>query len=229
MGFCDCNGRRIPTKWKVTISGVTNAGCSDCSGIDGDYYPEQVGTSCTDFSVSVTGGACGLHSVEVDVADANGMMILTVTFKTTNDAMTYIVTEVRDPLAGTIRVPGFAVLKTDCLWPDEITLTAVGPAISELKSATCLAGPFPPVIPPYAGLDAIPGQIPAYQCPAEFRRTRRAESAQRQALRITCRSRGRHLPKETLALVLALPILLLPLALLLIQRLNASPLVGGLI
>ena len=61
--LCDCNGLRIPTKWKVTIAGTTNGvGCSACASLDGDYYPERVGTNCTLYEVSA-GGTCNLTLV----------------------------------------------------------------------------------------------------------------------------------------------------------------------
>ena len=105
MNLCDCNGKRIPVKWKVTASGVTNGTCGSCGSVNGDYYLERVGTSCFGFSVTISSGPCGLSRVDVAIEELpTGLFTVNVYFVFGGDFTHLQVSSVVDLLAGPIHV-----------------------------------------------------------------------------------------------------------------------------
>ena len=134
MALCDCNGRRIPTKWKVSISGISNGICPDCAAVNGDYYPERDGSSCTSFLVSVSiPGPCGQTQVSVTLTDSNGVYSITVNMSTYDNA-SYQISNVKDLLSGPLTLNKIGT-QSACSWPSSITLTAIGPVVADLSAA----------------------------------------------------------------------------------------------
>ena len=189
MAFCDCNGLRLPTKFKVSISGVTDSMCFECGDINGDYYPARAGSDCsaTAFSVSVS-GRCGIGSVMVEW----GQSVVTFEYEFTvwfGTEATYKVTDIVDPLAAGVMTLSLDTVGNECSWPATITMEAVGPDISTLKDTKCLSPPFPRSFRRLPGWQSLRGRSHPTQSHRDSRRTLRVGSGQRPEPSIARRNR----------------------------------------
>jgi len=168
MSLCDCDGRRIPNRFKLSFAGIANRACSDCANLDGDYYLDRVGSSCTVFSLSLSGAACGLRDLYLYLEDkGNGKFGISI--YTTGDTWNYLSqTDIPDLLAGPITCVRNGDTGTACVSPASITVEAIGPAISQLAAATCLAAPVDNLIPPYSGPPCTPDRVAAFLVPSAW-------------------------------------------------------------
>ena len=163
MTLCDCNGRRIPDRWKVTFSGVTNGSCMDCESMNGDYFIDRVGSSCTRYRLDIMDHVCGITWIEVHLTDqGDGLFKLEVLVELIG---TYEIEHVPDLLAG----PIVAELDSGtplCNFPPTLTITALGPSnMGELVTATCIAPFHLLLMPPFEGIPDPANVCPGFSVP----------------------------------------------------------------
>jgi hypothetical protein len=159
MPFCD-GARRIPSSFKVLMSGATNSGCSSCASFNTEYVLVQSGAGCDEFVVSIPGSPCGYDEAAVVLTDNDG--VFAVQFELRNVDTTkiiYISADVIDLLCGTIDL-AFDSGAAACNWPTKVSLVAIPPDISELASSTYISPPGSAYISPFKGSIATPGQFP---------------------------------------------------------------------
>jgi YD repeat-containing protein len=165
--LCDCNGLRIPTKWKMTVSGITNGTCSDCTSLNGDYYPERLGTSCSVYEVAIAGSPCGFNIVRITLTyDTYADTILMVIGFGPGYALTISNASQHDLWVETWTPSRTVFSPPGCTFPDTIMLEPMPPAISGLAAATCVAPPVEPTPPVYVGPIGGPNECPPMAVPS---------------------------------------------------------------
>lgn len=167
MAFCD-GARRIPSGFKVTMTGATNSGCSSCSSFNTDFLPVQSGAGCVEFVVAIGGSPCGFDQAAVVLSDSSGLFEVDFELRKSGVAtVIYRASDVIDLLSGTILLD-FVSGNSDCNWPATVALVAVPPNISELAASTYISPPSIPIVSPFMGRMPVPGQFPETSGPTSI-------------------------------------------------------------
>lgn len=158
MAFCDA-ARRIPSKFKVTMSGATNGSCSSCASFNSEFTLDQSGSGCVEFVVAIAGSPCGFTQAAVVLTDASGVFVVSFELRKSGTAtVIYSASDVIDLLAGSIAL-GLDTSSADCNWPSTVTLVAVSSLLSELATATYICPPSVPLVSPFVGNMPVPGEF----------------------------------------------------------------------
>lgn len=159
MAFCDA-ARRIPSKFKVTMSGATNNSCSSCASFNTEFTLDQSGFGCVEFVATIAGSPCGFTQAAVVLTDSSGIFGVTFELRQSGTAVVvYSASAVNDLLAGSI-VLGLNSGSADCNWPSTVTLVAVSSSLSELATAEYICPPSVPLVSPFLGNMPVPGKFP---------------------------------------------------------------------